>query len=190
VLQEIAWCIVSRHSAAVGLAWVLLGATSAAAGEACAQVPPEAKGQFRAAVNQLLGSRVALTDWDGQPANVSGTFSCREAVNEDFDGSGTQDIVALYVADESAAHSLLLSSFGTENGWRASVIEILPAARSLSLLPGGTDRRSPTIAKPLRAGEQALVAARSPGVGLRSADACLGFFLGDHRWVFVQTACP
>lgn len=161
------------------------------AGSGCREIPKAAQEALHRSLQSLLEPHAkTLTDWDGQSVRVEGPLSCRDAVAADFDGRGAQDIVALFTAGKAPDRALLLSAFHLADGWRGSIMEFLPLVDHVSLLPAGEYRRNPALVRKLRPGEKAVVTSRLPGVGITIAPgACLVFFLGDHRWVFTETAC-
>jgi hypothetical protein len=161
------------------------------AGHPCSTIPRGAQSALVRSVDSLLGEHgAALSDWQGQPVQLRGTLACLDAALADFDGSGSQDVVALYRVGDATDHTLLLSAFHSGGEWRGSVVEIVPGAQALTLLPPGEYARNPALTRELRPAEKAVLRSSRPGVGISvRATSCLTFFLGDHRWVFTEKAC-
>jgi hypothetical protein len=161
------------------------------AGYSCSTIPRGAQSALERSVKSLLREHSAtLSDWQGQPVQLGGATECVGAVLADFDGTGSQDVVALYRVGDATDHTVLLSAFQSSSQWRGSVVEIVPGARALSVLPPGEYARDPALTRELRPAEKAVLTSSRPGVtiNLRST-SCLAFFLGDHRWVFTEKSC-
>lgn len=165
---------------------------AADAGHPCAGVPKQAEAALQRSAAALLGNHSnALSDWEGRPVQLRGALVCRDAVAADFDGNGSLDVVGLYDVGDTAPRALLMSAFRSEAEWRSSVIEIVPGAATLALLPPGDYPRNPTLRRELRPAERAVVMSHHAGVAVSVRPrACLAFFLGEHRWVFTETSCP
>lgn len=164
---------------------------TAEAGGACATISSGAQLALVRSVEALLGAHgAALNDWRGQPVQLQGTPACLNDVLADFDGTGTPDVVALYRVGDVVDYTLLLSAFQSGGEWRASVVEIVPGAQALSVLPPGEYTRNPALTRELRPAEKGVLTSSRPGVAISlRATSCLAFFLGGHRWVFTERSC-
>lgn len=179
--------------AIVELGMILIGAAAfAGTGNGCSRVTKPADAALHRIVGSLLRTHAkTLRDWEGRPATMSGPLSCRDALLADFDGDGTEDIVALYAMSGRTDQALLVSAFQSRNRWRASVVEVVPASDRLTLLLPGEYRRSSQIARELRPAERTAITSHLPGAAVAAgAGPCLAFFLRGDRWVFTETACP
>ncbi len=157
---------------------------------ACSTVSEGAQAALLRSVENLRRAHGAhLRDWQGQTVQLRGNAVCVNAVLADFDGSGSEDVVALYRVGEEADR-ILLSAFHLGEEWRASVVEIVPGAKALALLPPGEYTRNPALTRRLRPAEKGVVTSSRPGVAISlRPTACLAFFLGDHGWVFTERTC-
>jgi len=169
----------------------LASVVAADAGHTCSTIPKGAQSTLERSVASLLEEHgAALRDWQGRPVQLRGVPACLDAALADFDGTGSDDVVALYRVGDVGSPALLLSAFYSGNEWRGSVVEIVPGAQGLSVLPAGEYARSPAVTRKLRPGEKAVVTSGRPGVAISMRPtSCLAFFLSDHRWVFTERAC-